>query len=176
MATTDTKLTQVICNVLTKAEYEALADKIDDNQFYFITDENSDLESRVDTLEKATYVLMIHNINIVGEADGFAYNLCFSIKCPYNSSESLTYSKITTKEDLVSLVKLYSYQDICSGYYISFNVDVVSIGVNGFSYYQNAALSTIDYSKITDGITSISDTLQTLPLGRVVEDGDNTSF
>lgn len=160
MATKDTKLNQLVLNILTKEQYEALTDK-DENQLYLVKDETSTTALSVDD----TYPLMCHHITIQGtSSDGYPFALCFTIKCPYNANEKLTYSKITSKEELSNLIELYSYQDICTGYYISFNVDVMSIGVNGFMYYQNSSVSTIDLTNIVSGISSISDILQTIPL------------
>lgn len=153
MATTDTKVSELVFNVLTKAQYDALT-SVDDNQFYFITDDE----------EGYTYPLMKHHITIKGTANNYPFALCFTISCPFNTAQSLTFSKITTASDLKTLMELYSYQDTCTGYYISFNVDVMSIGTLGFMYYQNNNVVTEEVSTILNGITSISDNLQTIPL------------
>lgn len=116
-------------------------------------------------LTEASYPLMCHHIMIKGTSTtNYPFALCFTVRCPYNTSQALTYSKITSKEDLKTLLELYSYQDNCTGYYISFNVDVMSIGTTGFMYYQNSDVITEDLSNILNGITSITDNLQTLPI------------
>lgn len=145
MATTDTKVNQLVLNILTKSQYDSLS-SVDDNQLYFITDDNK---------------IVVHHITIEGTANNYPFALCFTIRCPYEKSSS---NAITSVSELTSLINLYSYQDCCTGYYISFNVDVMSIGVNGLKYYQNSAISTLAWSTLASGISSVSDTLQTMDL------------
>lgn len=122
------------------------------------------IEELINSVTSKSSVLMKHHFTIEGTADNYPFALSFTVSVPYNNDESLLYTKITTKENLLSLLELYSYQDNCNGYYISFNVDVLSFGVNGLKYYQNSSLSILNKSKVIEGITSITDDLQTIPL------------
>lgn len=111
-------------------------------------------------------IMIEHCITVQGNStDGYPFALCFNVRCLYSDDNKQTYTKVTTVEQLKTLINLYSYQGLCSGYYISFNVDVISFGSQSFKYFQNTEIIEKDPSVILNGsINLIEDIMQTIPL------------
>lgn len=93
-----------------------------------------------------------HHFLIQGTANNFPFALSFDIT---TGSDYAT--QITTSEDLKTMLTALNAQVNCNGYYISFNVDVLDIGVEGLRYYQGSALNTLSLDTLISGIENIND-------------------
>lgn len=95
-----------------------------------------------------------HNILIQGIANNFPFALSFNVDS--------TDETALTSDTLKTLLTSKNLQVNCSGYYISFNTQVINFGVNGLNYYSNSAVSNVSLDDIISGITNITDTVSSI--------------
>lgn len=95
-----------------------------------------------------------HNILIQGTASNFPFALSFNV-------DSTDETELTS-DTLKTLLTSKNLQVNCSGYYISFNTQIINFGVNGLNYYSNSAVSNVSLDDVISGITSITDTVSSI--------------